>query len=250
MNPIVELITKLGDDAFILGHRHSEWTGLGPILEEDIAMSSMAQDKIGHALALYTILHEQFGGPDPDTIGFLRNEKEFRCCHLVEYPNGEYDFTLVRHFLFDHAELLRYQLLRQSTFAPLARFAAKVMGELKYHVLHADSLMQRLALGNEESHARLQASLTEAFPLAAGIFEKSPYEDQLIAEGVFAGEALLQQQWLKEIEQRVQAWDLHLPEAREPLAGLGGRYGYHTPYLQPLLDELTSVFRSEENASW
>src|ERR1051326_7324009 len=100
---IKELILKMADDALIIGHRNSEWTGIGPILEEDIAMSSMAQDKIGHALALYKILHEHFGDSDPDPLAFRRAEKDFKCCHLVEFPIGEYDFTTVRHFLFDNA---------------------------------------------------------------------------------------------------------------------------------------------------
>src|SRR6185295_955487 len=116
MQSVKELILKMADDALIMGHRNSEWTGLGPILEEDIAFSSMAQDKIGHALALYTIMHEQFGGETPDITAYQREEKKFRCCHLVEFPIGEYDFTIARHFLFDHAEMLRYELLTQSSF--------------------------------------------------------------------------------------------------------------------------------------
>src|SRR6185312_14195972 len=110
MQAAKELILKMADDALIMGHRNSEWTGIGPILEEDIAFSSMAQDKVGHALALYTILHEQFGDPHPDALAFGRNEKEFRCCHLVGFPIGEYDFTTARHFLFNHAEIIRYEL--------------------------------------------------------------------------------------------------------------------------------------------
>ncbi len=98
-NAITELITKMADDELILGHRNSEWTGLGPIMEEDIAFSSMAQDKIGHAWALYRILQEQLEGEDPDQFAFMRTENDFKCCHLVEMPIGTYDFSLMRHFL-------------------------------------------------------------------------------------------------------------------------------------------------------
>lgn len=240
----------MADDALIIGHRHSEWTGLGPILEEDIAMASMAQDKIGHAQALYTLLQEHFGTPDPDTMAFRRREADFRCCHLVEYPNGEYDFTLIRHFLFDHAEWLRYQLLRQSSFGPLAQFARKISGELKYHVLHADTLLQRLARGSDESHARLQAALDEVFPLAQGIFEPSPYENLLIADGVFAGEEALKQSWLGEVAVRLQSFGLEPKPVADSSAGMGGRNGYHSIHLQPLLDEMTAVYGSEHGATW
>ena len=91
-----ELLYKIADDQLILGHRNSEWTGFGPLLEEDIAFSSMAQDKIGHSYALYQMLHE-LGEQDPDTIAFMRAGSLFHNSLLVELPNGEYDFSLIRH---------------------------------------------------------------------------------------------------------------------------------------------------------
>src|SRR5687768_14714257 len=161
-----DLLYKMADDALISGHRNSEWTGIGPMLEEDLAFSSMAQDKIGHAIALYKILHEILGEADPDTLGFKREEKEFKCCQFVEQPIGEYDFSIMRQFLFDHAELLRYEMLSQSSFQPLALLARKVKGEIKYHVMHADTFIKQFGTGTEESHARLQSSLNYSWHLA------------------------------------------------------------------------------------
>src|SRR5665213_3384370 len=111
---IKDLLYKMADDALIIGHRNSEWTGIGPMLEEDLAFSSMAQDKMGHALALYKILHEVLGEEDPDKVAFLREGSKFKCCQFVELPIGEYDFSLIRHFLFDHAEAIRYEMLAGS----------------------------------------------------------------------------------------------------------------------------------------
>jgi ring-1,2-phenylacetyl-CoA epoxidase subunit PaaC len=105
-----ELLYKIADDQLILGHRNSEWTGFGPLLEEDIAFSSMAQDKVGQSYALYSILH-QLGEQEPDTIAFMRNAAQFHNCQLVELPNGEYDISLIRHFLFDTAEAIRFEIL-------------------------------------------------------------------------------------------------------------------------------------------
>jgi ring-1,2-phenylacetyl-CoA epoxidase subunit PaaC len=42
--PLVEYLLRIGDDRLILGHRMSEWTGHGPILEEDIATAKIALD--------------------------------------------------------------------------------------------------------------------------------------------------------------------------------------------------------------
>ena len=160
---LARMLTAMADDALIQGHRNSEWTGLGPIMEEDIAFSSMAQDKIGHAWALYRILQEDLGGQDPDAFAFLRNEKDYKCCHFVEHPNGEYDFSLMRHFLFDHAEAIRYQQLRNSSFAPLRPLAEKLKGEIKYHTLHANAWSPSSAAPAKKATPACSLRLTPAF---------------------------------------------------------------------------------------
>ena len=247
---INDLLYKMADDALIIGHRNSEWTGIGPLLEEDLAFASMAQDKIGHAQALYAILHEVLGEKDPDVLAFQRSEKNFKCCQLVELPIGEYDFSLVRHFLFDHAELIRYELLATSAFQPLAQLSRKVKGEIKYHVMHADSFLKQLSAGNEESHARMQSALNYAMPFALGIFEKSEYEDVLISEGIFAGEEALQTKWLEKVNNIVTAAGLTMPVVADSSIVYGGRRGYHSKFLEPLLDEMTEVTQIDPEAEW
>lgn len=247
---IKELLLKMADDALIIGHRHSEWTGLGPILEEDIALSSMSQDKIGHAQALYTILHEELSEAEPDTLAFHREEKDFKCCHLVEFPIGEYDFTLARQFLFDHAELLRYELLASSSFAPLARLSKKIHGELKYHVLHANAWMKRLARGTDESHARMQSAVNFAYPVALGIFEEGPFEKELMEQRIFPGEKFLRRMWEENAGELLDQSQIHIPRNADATIGIGGRNGYHTEYLAPLLNEMTQVYRMEEGVEW
>jgi len=250
MQAAKELLFKMADDALIIGHRHSEWTGLGPILEEDIALSSMAQDKIGHAFALFTISHEHFNDHDADTLAFQRNENEFKCCHLVEYPIGEYDFTIARQFLFDHAEILRYELLAQSTIEPLARLAKKIHGELKYHVLHANSWIKRLGSGTDESHARMQAAFNITYPLALGIFEEGPFEVELKDRKIFAGEEVLHRIWEENVCELLEQAHLKVPEVKNPSIGMGGRSGYHSEFLPALLEEMTQVFRLELGVEW
>jgi ring-1,2-phenylacetyl-CoA epoxidase subunit PaaC len=244
-----ELLYKMADDQLILGHRNSEWTGLGPVLEEDIAFSSMAQDKLGQSHALYQLLHE-LGEGEPDTVAFMRNSDQFHCCHLTELPIGEYDFSLIRHFLFDRAEQLRFDMLASSSYEPLAQVARKFRGEIKYHVMHADVWIKQLGKGNEESHARMQEALKSTFPLALGIFEPGPYEADLAEAGIFAGELALRQRWLESIRPVLEAANLHLPDAYDDTTAFGGRYGRHTEYLQPLLDEMTEVFRIDPAAEW
>jgi ring-1,2-phenylacetyl-CoA epoxidase subunit PaaC len=244
-----ELLYKIADDQLILGHRNSEWTGFGPLLEEDIAFSSMAQDKVGHSYALYQIL-QQLGEQEPDTVAFMRNANQFHNCQLVELPNGEYDFSLIRHFLFDTAESIRFELLANSSFQPLAELARKIKGELKYHTLHANTWIKRLGSATDESISRLQKSLDLALPYALGIFEPSPFETTLIAEGIFAGEQEVQKRWRVKVEELLAQTQLHLPSWNTLEPVLGGRMGQHTEHLQPLLDEMSEVFKIDPAAEW
>ncbi|QMU29185.1 1,2-phenylacetyl-CoA epoxidase subunit PaaC [Adhaeribacter radiodurans] len=246
---LVDLLYKMADDQLILGHRNSEWTGIGPLLEEDIAFSSMAQDKLGHSLALYQLLHE-LGEADPDTLAFMRNANQFHCCHLVELPIGDYAFSLMRHFLFDNAELLRFEALTQSTYEPLAKVAVKLKSELKYHVLHANTLIRQLGTATPESTERLQKALEEAWPYALGIFEESIYEEQIISSKLFIGEVKLKQDWLAKIETILGQTNLKVPIPNTLTPALGGRMGQHTPYLQALLNEMTEVYNIDPNAEW
>lgn len=248
---ITDLVYRIADDELIVAHRNSEWTGLGPLLEEDIAFSSIAQDKMGHALALYTILHDNFGADDPDTIAFGRDESAFRCSHLMELPISDYAFSLTRHLLADLAEQHRFEMLESSTFAPLAKVARKLKGEIKYHVFHAVTWVTQLgAQGNEESKARMQTALNEAFPLALGMFEPGDYEKELQAAGVFGGEEELKERWMNALTPILEKAGLTIPSAESTDAAFGGRKGYHTEHLGPLLDEMTEVFRIDPSAEW
>jgi ring-1,2-phenylacetyl-CoA epoxidase subunit PaaC len=251
MNDAVkELIIKIADDALIFGHRNSEWTGLGPTLEEDIAFSSMAQDKIGHAWNLYTLLHEKYGLPNPDHFGFLRNEKEYKCCRFVEVYTQDYAFALVRQFLYDHADFLRYQMLLQSSKIELKQFAQKVLGEMKYHILHADTWINHLAQGNEDSKTRMQAAMDKAFPLAYGIFEPGPYEQELMESGIFTGEKTLQDKWLNTIMPIIDNAGLRVPEVKDISVGYGGRNCHHTTDFNSLLKEMSEVLITGPDMEW
>ena len=242
-----DLLYKMADDQLIIGHRNSEWTGLGPILEEDIAFSSMAQDKLGQSEHLYNLLHE-LGEADADTIAFTRNANQFHSCHLVEYPIGEYDFSLMRHFLFDVAELTRFEMLTESSYENLALIAKKFKGEIKYHTMHAVTWVKQLALGNEESKTRMQAALNATWPLALGIFEEGKYENALKEAGIFAGEEALKAEWLTQVTAVLDKAGLQIPDNATP--SFGGRAGEHTAYLQPLLDEMTEVYAIDPTADW
>jgi ring-1,2-phenylacetyl-CoA epoxidase subunit PaaC len=248
-NHLKHLLYKMADDQLILGHRNSEWTGFGPLLEEDIAFSSMAQDKVGHSLAIYTLLH-QLGEPEPDIVAFTRNAQDFKNCQMVELPNGDYDFSIVRHFLYDTAEALRFEMLANSSYQPLADLAKKIKGELRYHTMHANYWVKKLGTATEESKARMQQSLNALLPYALGMFEKSAFEAQIVKEGIFAGEDELKIRWKNRISEIVKITELVVSDWATIQPNSGGRSGIHTEHLQPLLNEMGEVIRTDPTTQW
>ncbi|MDW8302577.1 MAG: 1,2-phenylacetyl-CoA epoxidase subunit PaaC [Bacteroidia bacterium] len=239
---------KLADDDLIIGHRNSEWTGLGPILEEDIAFSSMAQDELGHAYAYYKLL-ENLGLGKPDKLAFMRNEKEMRCCHLVEYPIGDYSFSLTRHFLYVYAKQVRIESLMQSSYGPLAKLARKIKTELQYHQIHGRTWMEKLGRSTEEARLRMQSAINEALPLAYSLFEPHALDAEIVAEKICAPESELEQEWEKRVFEILQNSGFSIPTV-DKTQHYGGRNAYHTIHLQPLLDEMTAVYRLDPEAEW
>jgi ring-1,2-phenylacetyl-CoA epoxidase subunit PaaC len=256
VNPVVLLLFCLADDELIIGHRNSEWTGIAPILEEDIAFSSMAQDEIGHALTYYRLLHE-LGEADPDTLAFRRPAARYRCAHLVEWPREDWAFSLARQFLYDGAESVRLAALAESSYTPLAQAARKLAGEEKYHWMHGRAWMLRLGQATPDSRARMQAALDKAFPLALGLFEATEAEAGLLAERVKPAEADLCRKWLELIMPVLEAARLAVPVVRQnggwrvmAAAAEGGRAGQHTTHLDVLLDDMQAVYRTDPEAEW
>ncbi len=244
---VVDLLYRLADDELIIGHRNSEWTGLAPILEADIAFSSMAQDEMGHALAYYNLLHE-LGESDPDKLVFARTADQFRCASLVVLERQDWAFSIVRQYLYDCAENVRLAALCKSAYAPLAALARKLFAEEKYHLMHGRSWIVRLGSADDESHERMQTALTAAMPHALGMFEPTPHSQLLADAGVCPAEEELQRQWMAAIETDLP--DAGLKHEPLPEPHYGGRSGKCGGELVKLLDDMQKVFRLDPTASW
>ncbi|MEM7035962.1 MAG: 1,2-phenylacetyl-CoA epoxidase subunit PaaC [Bacteroidota bacterium] len=245
-----DLLYRIADDDLVIGHRNSEWTGLGPILEEDIAFSSMAQDEVGHAQAYYMLMHEWMNEPAPDTVAFNRSPEDFRSCRFVEAPIGDYAFSLVRHLLYDVAESLRLEHLSKGSFRPLAELSKKLLREERYHLLHATTWIRQLGNSTEEANRRLQEAFNTAYPMAFGMFEPTEFDDAIAEAGLQPKEAELEAQWIKSITELATTSNLQLPEVKNKKAWYGGRTGTHTEHLGAMLKEMTEVFVIDPEAAW
>ena len=211
-----ELLLELADDELVLGWRNSEWTGIAPFLEEDVAFSSIAQNEIGHARALYELAAAELG-TTPDELAFDREPAEYRCAPLVQLRRLEWARTIARHWLYETADALRLEALRASADTELAGLAAKLDREEVYHRLHAEMWIDRLR-ASEEGRARLDEALDELWPYALGVLDET---------------------LRPEYARRVEATLGRALPAVEPVPR-----GRHEQELAELWEEMTSVRRS------
>ena len=164
--PLAETLLAIADDELVLGWRDSEWTGVAPFLEEDVAFSSIAQNEIGHARALYELAARELG-TTADELAFDREPGEYRCARLVELRLPSWEHTIARHYLYEEADAARLERLTASGDEELAGLAAKIDREETYHRLHAQMWFDRLV-----QEPRFTVALEELRPLAAGVLER------------------------------------------------------------------------------
>src|SRR6266550_4420943 len=141
---LAQLLLGIADDEFVIGFWDSEWTGIAPMLEEDVATSSISQDEIGHARALYEMLAE-LTGQDADEIAFGRQPEDYRHAALMNHSRTDWAFTVARRYLYETADAVRLEALARSSYEPLAQLAAKMRREERYHLMHLDTWLRRFA---------------------------------------------------------------------------------------------------------
>src|ERR687895_450510 len=189
----------MADDEFVLGYWDSEWTGIAPMLEEDVAMSSLAQDEIGHA-RLWHELRRELTGDEPDVVAYGRQPADFRNARLLDHPRTDWAFSVCRRWLFDTADAVRLEALVASSWQPLAQAVEKVRREERYHLLHADAWMRRLAAAEGEARRRLDRAFEALRADAATVFTPLATEDDLASSGVISAPMReLEVRWLERI---------------------------------------------------
>src|SRR2546423_5422855 len=167
-----DLLLEIADDELILGWRNSEWTGIAPFLEEDVAFSSISQNEIGHARALYELAARDLG-TTADALALDRDPEEYRSAPLVELRRLEWARTIARHWLYEAADQVRIESLKASSDPEIAGLAAKIDREEVYHRLHAEMWLDPL-LSEPRRSAELQEAGEELWPYAPGGLDGEP----------------------------------------------------------------------------
>jgi ring-1,2-phenylacetyl-CoA epoxidase subunit PaaC len=240
---------RLGDTSLILAQRLSEWTGHGPFLEEDLALTNIALDIFGRGKSLLEYAAKLEGkGRTEDDLAFFRNDREYFNALITEQPNGDYAKTIIRQAIIDCFDLLFYTELANCKDATLAGISAKSIKEITYHKRHSFSWVNRFGNGTEESFTRLQNGLNEIWPYVAELFEMNDVDAVLIAEGIAVDLNTIKTVWEKEIHQLFTKANLVLPEGT--YAQTGSRKALHSEHLSYILAEMQSIPRMHPNAKW
>jgi len=250
---LFEYLLRLGDTTLILSQRLGAWTGHGPALEEDLALTNTALDLLGQARLWLTLAGEVEGaGRDEDALAYFRDAHQFRNVLLVERANGNYADTMARQCLFDAWHYLLLQGLSASTDARIAAIAHKAVKEVAYHVRRSTDMVVRLGDGTHASHVKMQAAMDDAWRFTGELFADDAITQDLAARGVVCTLESLRAPWFTHVRAVLQEATLSMPDAAAAShpAHRGGVQGRHTEALGYILAEMQSLPRMYPDAKW
>jgi ring-1,2-phenylacetyl-CoA epoxidase subunit PaaC len=237
-----DYLLGLGDDALIAAQRLGEWATRAPEMEEDIALANIALDQLGAARLLLSYAGEREGaGRDEDALAFLRDDREFRNCLLVELPNGDFAVTMAKLLFLAAWQLPLYTALSGCADERLAAVAAKARKESAYHLDHSSQWVRRLGDGTEESHRRMQAAVERTWPYVHELFTPDPEAP--------VDPATLRPAFDRHVDAVLAEATLTRPEPGGWAPG-GGREGLHTEHLSYLLAQMQVLHRAHPGAAW
>ncbi|MBS1747322.1 MAG: phenylacetate-CoA oxygenase subunit PaaC [Bacteroidetes bacterium] len=256
---LTDYCLHLADNSLILAQRNSAWCGHGPILEQDIAITNISLDILGQARNFYQYTAEILNSSKnnssaavtevtEDSLAFLRDNREFKNCLLVEQENGDWGKTILRQFLFSNYQYLLYLQLQNSADEKLAAIATKAIKEVTYHLKWSSEWVIRLGDGTEESHQRITQSIHELWPFTEEIFINAKYENELTEDKIAVDVSVLKDAWYKKTAAIFAEATLTIPE--NVFAQKGGKHGAHTEKLGYILAEMQFMQRAYPGCIW
>ena len=244
-----EYLLALADDEHMIGARHTNWIGLGPFLEEDLAFCSIAQDELGHAIALYEHLLADEGRPtdEVDAFALMREPGEYRSCRLAERECADWNDSLVRHWLYDRAETLRWNALVGSSDERVAQIAERALREETFHLAHAEQFMARIT---PDRPRPILDSIDTLLPIALEIWQPVDGEADALAEGVTTSSSSeLAVAWANDVRDDLSRWGLDVDwptVADDPATARTTRIDGFDDFLV----DLRAVIVLDESAVW
>jgi ring-1,2-phenylacetyl-CoA epoxidase subunit PaaC len=257
MDLLSTYILHQADNALILGHRNSEWTGHGPILEQDIAISNIALDLIGQARNFYQLAAIRLNETDTgqilteDDLAYFRDAHEFRNLILVEQANGDWARTILRQFYFSTYQYLLFTALLGSPYSELSAIAEKSIKETRYHVKWSSEWVIRLGDGTEESRRRILDALKLLHPCIPEIFQAADFEYEAASLGISILPEQIKAQWYEQVNEIfiIATLPVITPE-KDSMQVLSGKNGVHSEQLTEVLSEMQILQRTYPGCEW
>lgn len=249
LDPHLAYLLRLADDNLVLAQRLGEWISRAPELEEDIALGNIALDHLGVARFLLTHAGELEGqGRDEDALAMLRGEREMLNLVLVEQPNGDFAQTMARQLFIDAFQVPLWEALSGSEDPILAGIAQKAVKEARYHLRHSAAWVVRLGDGTPESHGRMQGAVDRLWRFTGEMFEIDGITVEMAGRGIGADQEALRERWDERVGAVLAEATLSRPD--DPYQRSGGRAGYHSEHLGPLLAEMQWMQRAFPGMEW
>lgn len=255
---LCELLYQLGDDDFILAYRNSEWLGLAPHIEEDVAFSSISQNTMGHANVYYQLLAD-LGEGSADAIAHDRQPAQYKNAIILEEKNGSgtylveprYDwaFAVVRNYFYDLNKKIRLDSLRKSSYKPLANAASKIMTEQYFHIMHWEVWFTQLMNAQGEARTRMTAAIQRVWADYLGVITLGPKGEELVKMDLIESEAILKERILAKLQTIFDKVQFAFPGEPEMKRG-DGRSGIHTDELAQAIETLSEVYLLDLTTNW
>ncbi len=242
-------LLRLADSSLTMGQRLAEWCGHGPYLEEDVALTNVSLDMIGHANIFYQMAAELSDeAQTADELAFLRDAHQYRNPIITELPKGDFAFTMMKQYFMDTFNFFLYEGLSQSSHEPLALAAQKALMEVKYHLKRSETWLERLSLSTEEASKRIQKALDDLWFYTPELFETDATMNKLFQQGVIGDYGELKKKWDSHVQAHMNHCELNLPETG--WVATGGLEGEHSEHLGYMLAEMQFLQRAYPNSQW
>ena len=246
---LYEYCLRLGDTPLILSQRIGEYCSKAPHLEEDLAITNVGLDLLGQAENFLTYAASLKEELTADELAFKRKEKDFRSFHLVEVPNIDFAYVLVRQFFIDVYHNLFYTSLCNSKDETIAGISKKSIKEVRYHLQRSQDWIIRLGQGTEESNHRLQVAINELWMYVDELFYDNEIDNEMTKEGIGVSNREIKNDWFNIVNNTLNDAGLSSPE-NIPYTLQYGKDGFHTEYMGYLLAEMQHLPLLYPDAKW